>query len=344
MWPDRLPWFDWIVKRSLQACEDADAVVSGIMSVWANSLAEKLKVPWFIGLLQPCTPTRAYPALPFMPYVPSTLGGLNRLTHRITERLFYETVLRMENRSRVEVLGLPAAMNTQPLAGFYKRRAAVLYAYSPTLSPKPCDWPEWHHVTGYWFLEGASNWTPPAGLVEFLSKGAPPVCVGFGSMRDRNPERLTSIVVEALGRTGQRGILLSGWGGLTNSHLPDTIFPIESVPHDWLYPRVAAVVHHGGAGTVGAVLRAGVPSVAVPWRRDHPFFAACAYRLGSSARPIPKKQLSAARLAAAIEVAVHDPQIRARASAIASQVVNENGVGRAVKIIEETVRSRLCHR
>jgi sterol 3beta-glucosyltransferase len=163
-------------------------------------------------------------------------------------------------------------------------------------------------------------------------------------MRDRNPERLTSIVVEALGRTGQRGILLSGWGGLMNSHLPDTIFPIESVPHDGFIRVWPPWFITAERALSGRFFARGVPSVAVPWRRDHPFFAACAYRLGSSARPIPKKQLSAARLAAAIEVAVHDPQIRARASAIASQVVNENGVGRAVKIIEETVRSRLCHR
>jgi len=338
-WPETLPWLDWLVERSFKACEGADAVVSGIMTLWANSLAEKLKVPWFIGLLQPCTPTRAFPSLPFMPYVPSTLGGgLNRLTHRIAARVFFETILRMTNLSREEILGLPPLMNTKPLARFYNKQTVILYAYSPTLSPKPDDWPEWHHVTGYWYLDQASNWNPPSSLVDFLANGPSPVCVGFGSFQDKDPKRLTAVIVEALSRTGQRGILLTGWGGLKSADLPQTIFPIESVPHDWLYPRVAAVVHHGGAGTVGAALRAGVPSVSIPWRRDHPFFAACAHRIGVSPHPIPKNQLSVDRLAAAIDLAVRDQRIREHAVNVAKQVGTEDGVQRAIQIIEETMR------
>jgi sterol 3beta-glucosyltransferase len=160
--------------------------------------------------------------------------------------------------------------------------------------------------------------------------------VGFGSFADEDPKPLTDLVLDSLRRTRQRGLLLTGWGGLDQSKLPDNIFAIESLPHDWLFPRVAAVVHHGGAGTTGAVVRAGVPSIAIPWRGDHPFFAESAYDIGAGPPPIPKRWLSAGRLAAAIEAAVLEPRIREGAAAAARRMAKEDGVARAVEIIERT--------
>jgi UDP:flavonoid glycosyltransferase YjiC (YdhE family) len=270
------------------------------------------------------------------PSITNLGGSLNLLTHRVVERFFYAVSLRLINLARRDVLSMSPLANSKPIAQFYYERAVVMCAYSPTLSPRPADWPQSHHVTGYWFLE-TTNWNPPADLVRFLSSGPPPVYVGFGSFSDKDPGRLTNVVVEALERVRQRGILLTGWGGLSRSDLPDTIFPIASVPHDWLFPRMAAIVHHGGAGTTGAAIRAGIPGVAIPWRADHPFFANCAYKIGAAARPIPKKKLTAERLAAALDLALHDPYIRNCTSSAASEFGKEDGLLRAATLIEESI-------
>jgi sterol 3beta-glucosyltransferase len=339
IWPDQLPWLNDLVERSWRACEDADAVVSGILFFWVQSFAERLNVPWFIGLLQPCTPTRAFPNLFLTAMFPSitNLGSsLNMLTHRVVERLFYAVSLRLINLARRDVLKMPPLPNAKPIAQFYNERAVVMCAYSPTLSPRPTDWPQSHQVTGYWFLEN-TNWNPPLELVEFLSSGPPPIYVGFGSFSDKDPDKLTSVVVKALERVRQRGVLLTGWGGLSRSDLPETIFPIASVPHDWLFPRMAAIVHHGGAGTTGSAIRAGIPAVSIPWRADHPFFANRAYAIGVSTRPIPKKKLTADRLTAALDLVLHDPHIRNCTSAAAREFGKEDGLLLATTLIEQGI-------
>jgi len=174
-------------------------------------------------------------------------------------------------------------------------------------------------------------------LLRFLSEGSPPVCIGFGGARDRNPQRLTKIAIDALARAGCRGILLTGRGGLVHmSDVPSNVFIMDFIPHDWLFSRVAAVVHHCGAGTCAAVLRAGIPSISVPWWGDMYFWADCLHRLGVSPPFIPKGSLSAERLVDAIRMALNDASLRERATAIARQIAAEDGVGKAVHIFESS--------
>jgi sterol 3beta-glucosyltransferase len=197
--------------------------------------------------------------------------------------------------------------------------------------PKPPEWGDWIHITGYWFLDHPPEWRPSAGLVDFLRSGPPPVYVGFGSMNNRNPEEVTGLALKALARARQRGLLLTGWGGLSQSDLPDDVFKIETIPHDWLFPQMAAVVHHGGIGTLAAGLRAGVPSIVVPYFSDQPFWGQRVAALGVGPPPIPRQSLTAGHLAAAIQLAVGDPGIRARAAALGEKIRAENGVARAVE-------------
>lgn len=336
-WSERPRWLDPLIEKSWKACQDAEVIISGVLSFWVSHFAEKLNVPCYVGLLQPLTPTRRFPSVFFTALFPSWVrlgGGFNRLSHRLMERIFYAFSLRLTNVPRQEILGLAPLADTHSVEKFYNEQAVILYGYSPLVCPKPVDWPEWHHVTGFWTLDDVSEWRPPQALVDFLSAGPAPVYVGFGSFSEQRPGRLTEIVLEALSLTGQRGVLLVGWGGLAGVDLPDTVFPIESAPHDWLFPRMVTVVHHGGAGTVGAALKAGVPSVSIPWRGDHPFFARCAFELGTSPRPIPKRRLTAKRLAAAIAKTIEDPRMRERAAAVAQEVRKEDGVARAVEILE----------
>jgi sterol 3beta-glucosyltransferase len=172
-----------------------------------------------------------------------------------------------------------------------------------------------------------------------LNAGAPPVYVGFGSMHARNAAQHTRSVVEALTRAGQRGILLTGWGALAEVDLPGHVLALSSVPHDWLFPQTAAVVHHCGSGTTAAGLRAGVPAVPVPFFGDQPFWARCLHDRGVAAPPIPIKRLDTERLTEAIRYVVHDSRVRERASTIGERVRSEDGVGRAVELLERFARS-----
>jgi UDP:flavonoid glycosyltransferase YjiC (YdhE family) len=174
--------------------------------------------------------------------------------------------------------------------------------------------------------------------VDFLAAGLPPVYIGFGSMTARDPRELTNIAVEALRAAGQRGVLLSGWAGLgTDSEVPDHVCVVTDVPHAWLFPRVAAVVHHGGAGTTAAGLRAGVPTIVTPVGGDQPFWGARVARLGAGPPPIPPRELTAARLAAAIRTATADVGMRRRAAALGERIRAEDGVGGAVAAFEQHI-------
>ena len=214
------------------------------------------------------------------------------------------------------------------------RDIPVLHAISRYVMPKPADWPPSAHMTGYWFLDDAQEWLPDSKLNAFLDAGPPPVYIGFGSMAGRDPERLGTIAVEALQAAGGRGIIATGWGGLRTGSLPDSILEIDQAPHDWLFPRMAAIVHHGGAGTTAAALRAGKPSVIVPFFGDQPVWARRVYEIGAGARPIPQKKLTADNLANAISNVTGNAEMRRIAEELGEKIRSDNGVDAAVAIIE----------
>jgi UDP:flavonoid glycosyltransferase YjiC (YdhE family) len=210
----------------------------------------------------------------------------------------------------------------------------MLYGFSPSVIPAPADWSADDHVTGYWFLDPPADWTPPPDLLNFLQAGSPPVYIGFGSMGNRKPAEVTDLVLQALAKTGQRAILLSGWGGLQKTDLPASVFMIDSIPHAWLFARVAAVVHHGGAGTTGAGLRAGMPSIVIPFTTEQAFWGRRVQDLGVGPAPIPRSRLTVERLAQAIQDAVTNRDMRQQAAQLGSKIRAEHGISNAVKIIE----------
>ncbi len=347
--PDRniLLWF-WEVLRSMKplaeriaenswlACQDSELIIYSAMGIGAYHVAEKLDIPCMMASPIPgFAPTRAYPN-PGGLFPPLPLGGgYNRLTHLLSGHLFQIFTGPFINRWRKEKLELPAIpFGKYPYSHMGGRPQPVFGSYSPIISPKPPDWGDNIHVCGYWFLDPAPSWQPPDPLMAFLEAGAPPVYIGFGSMANRAPQKMAQLVQEALELSGQRGILAAGWGGLDHANLSDHIFAIDSVPHAWLFPRMAAVVHHGGAGTTGAVFRAGVPSILVPHLGDQPFWAKRVMELGVSPQPIPRRKLTAERLAAAITAATSDQNMQARAAALGERIRAEDGVARTIEIIE----------
>jgi UDP:flavonoid glycosyltransferase YjiC (YdhE family) len=324
-----------LADAGLAASQGMDLVVAGIGGLFVGlAMAEKLRIPLMQAYYIPFTPTRAYPSF-LAPRLPSWLGrGPNRLTHHAARQVMWQGFRRADRRIRAEVLGLPPAPFFGPYASGTLKSTPLLYGYSPAVIPKPPDWEDDIHVTGYWFLDPADDWSPPPDLVSFLDAGAPPVYVGFGSMAHREPEKTVDLIVQALARSGQRAVLGSGWGGLGEGKLPQTVFRVDSVPFSWLFPRMAAVVHHGGAGTTAAGLRAGVPSVVVPFFGDQFYWGQRIVQLGVGPEPVPRKGLTAGRLAEAMEAALTDGAIRERAADLGATIRAEDGVGKAVAVVE----------
>lgn len=316
---------------------DSDLIISGMAGLGgAFSVAEHYNIPVIQAYVVPFSPTQAF-ATPLVPSLP--LGQLlNRPSFHLTHQMFWQSTKVADAETR-KVLGMPKPSFWGPFNDLARRPAPVLYGYSRHVLPRPQDWPPQLHVTGYWFLDEGEGWQPPADLVDFLAAGDAPVYIGFGSMGSRNPEEAARIALDALARSGQRGVLAAGWGGLKAINVPETVHLISSLPHSWLFPRMAAVVHHGGAGTTAAGLRAGVPSIITPFGMDQPFWGRRIADLGVGPQPIPRKQLSSERLAAAITSAVADASIRGRAAELGEAIRREDGVGRAVEEM-----TRYCER
>lgn len=330
------PLFEQGVADCWEACQSAEVLgLSTTGFLLAHPVAEKLKLPYFEAMIFPLTPTRAFPSGMFPTDL--RLGGLfNLFTYWASDFLTWQLFKEPINTARKKVLDLPPTTARALAADMIENRRPVLYGYSPSVLPKSAEWGSWIHVTGYWFLDSPAGWSPPKELVDFLESGPPPVYLGFGSMGSQDSKELNELAVQACERAGQRGLLVAGWSDLKSVERlrAKNIFVMESVPHAWLFPRVAAVVHHGGAGTTAAGFRAGVPSVLIPFLADQPFWGRRAQELGVSPPPIPRRKLTLERLTAAITTATTDPPIRQRAAALGEKIRAEDGRARAVEVFE----------
>lgn len=318
----------------LAACQDSDAVLVSALAFAAMHVAQALGIPSLATYLYPVTPTRAFPSMAAssLPAWLARVGWVNWLTFRLYNLSFFRMMMPVINPLREEILSLPLI----PWS-YYTRidlsEVPIIYGYSVHVLPKPRDWGDHLHVTGYWFLE-KHGWEPPQDLAHFIESGPPPIYIGFGSMVDAEAQKTTGIVMDALTITGQRAVLHGGWSDLGFEAGSHRAFKVRDVPHDWLFPRMAAVVHHGGAGTTAAALRAGVPAVIVPYFADQPFWARHVYRLGAGPKPLPRHKLSAEKLAAAIREAVENNAIRDRARQLGTLISQEQGVTQAVRLID----------
>jgi sterol 3beta-glucosyltransferase len=329
---------EW-AEGSLAACQDVDLLLVGVGGLFMSlALAEKFDLPLIQSYIFPFTPTTRFPAILFPQSIAKLGGYINRLSHHLFRQIMWQSSRKGDGLARKRVLGLPPAPFLGPYNSAHFQRLPILYGFSPSIIPKPADWRN-THVTGYWFLEEAPDWTPPPALVDFLQAGPPPVYIGFGSMGNRNPEATADLVLQAIAITGQRAVLQSGWGGLKATNLPDNVFMVDSIPHSWLFSRMAAIVHHGGAGTTAAGLRAGVPNIIIPFFGDQLFWGQHITKLGVSPGPIPRKQLTAKGLAASIQKAVTDRSMGQRAADLGARIRSEDGLASVIAIVRELERS-----
>ncbi|TYB58850.1 glycosyltransferase family 1 protein [Nonomuraea sp. PA05] len=309
-----------LVKEVDAACAPADLVLAPALGAFGRHLHDRYGTPYAILHFQPSEPTREFPN-PLIPL--TTLGPLaNRASYALIERLGWLLLGRMVNRLRSSVWGL-RPLRGSPFAADRRARVPVLCGVSPLVVPRPADWPEHVHLTGYWRLPGRGGC---GGLEEFLAAGPAPVFVGFGSMVPDEPERVAAEVAGALRRARMRGVVQ----GLPVAE-DDDVRVVGEVSHEWLFPRTAAVVHHGGAGTTGTALAAGVPNVVCPFFSDQPFWARRVAALGAGPRPLPVTGLTRDGLAARL---IDSREYRGNAARLGRLLHVEHGVKNAVDLID----------
>jgi UDP:flavonoid glycosyltransferase YjiC (YdhE family) len=320
-----------------KACQGTKAIVYAPLAIAGHYAAKKLNIPRLGAALQPLSRTWTHPSI-FMPRWLRFGIPFNYLSHIFVEQMLWQPTRSRVNRWLSQDLEMEPLPFKGPFSEIYHSDTPLIFGISQHVYPRPRDWPKHHYLTGYWFLEPVSKWKPPAELVDFLDDGTPPVYVGFGSMPHKRADDTVEIVLEALKLSEHRGLLLKGWGGLSASDLPREVFMLDSAPHDWLFPRMAAVVHHGGAGTTAAGLRAGIPSVLIPHITDQPFWSERVRALGVGPPAMKWRKLDARRLAGAIRLAVEDMPMRVRSEQLGKKLQSEDGISKAVRIIEAHIR------
>ncbi|MFI9488972.1 glycosyltransferase [Promicromonospora sp. NPDC052451] len=324
----------WRVTKNSEAM-----LYKGPTALYGYSVAEKLGIPCADLQFFPVTPTREFP--PFLLGDGRRHGALrDRAAWWAADQMTWRAMQQPGvNRQRREVLGLPPLRTNARLLQD-RQGMPLYYAYSPLVLPRPADWHPRIQVTGYLPTSRPAGWEPPAELARFLDAGEPPVSFGLGSVPTAHPGRLVDAFLEALDRTGRRGILISGWADLgRDRELPEHVLRIDSAPYDWLFPRLAAAVHHGGAGTTAAGLRAGIPSIVTPVAVDQFSWGRRVAELGVGPDPVPVKQLDADRLTAAITRATTDEAMRERAADLGERLRQEDGAGRTAELFTQYLRT-----
>ncbi|QWF78554.1 glycosyltransferase [Amycolatopsis sp. CA-230715] len=310
------------------AKKGADVMIPSMFGAVGFHVAEALGMPAIPAFVGPTEPTREFPPLGV---------GLGRSIGGWGNKALYEVLGVVSHlASKGSINKLRAELGLGPVKRKYDSTGAnVYYGYSPELLPRPKDWPEHVKVVGYWWPAPAEYWQPSAELTDFLAAGPPPVFISFGSMSgEGRGELLSGIVTEALRKAGLRGIVQAGWAGLSTDS-EDVLTVSGELDYNWLLPQAAAAVHHGGAGTTGAVTRSGVPQVVVPMIADAHFWGNQVTKVGLSPGAVSFEKLTADLLGDALHAAVSNPAYRERAGEVAAKVAEEDGSGRIIEAVEQ---------
>ncbi|KAJ2990972.1 hypothetical protein NUW58_g2700 [Xylaria curta] len=331
------PWLEKLLESAYTACQGSDLLIESPSAMAGIHIAEALNIPYFRAFTMPWTRTRAYPHAFIVPE--HKMGGAyNYVTYVMFDNVFWKATANQVNRWRNNVLGLP---NTN-LEKMQPNKVPFLYNFSPAVVAPPLDYSDWIRVTGYWFLDEGQDWTPPRDLKEFIDNarrdGKKLVYVGFGSIIVPDPAKMTKEVIDGVLKADVRCILSKGWSdrldktqaSVPEHVLPPEIFQIKSAPHDWLFRQIDAAAHHGGSGTTGASLRAGIPTIIRPFFGDQFFFGSRVEDLGVG---ICLKKWGANSFAKALWEATHSDRMIVKARILGETIRKEDGVDAAIQSI-----------
>jgi len=326
-----------VTRDAYAACDDAEMIVhSFLFTTGGHSLAYARGIPDVsIQTFPVFAPTRTYPpvALSSLP-----VGPLSYFGHWLNTQVFRyggNSGYGQKRRQHPEVFSIDLFWPFEEKPP--RPVTPLLFAVSPTVLPPAPDSAAHVDVVGYFFLDSPADYQPPVELTSFLEAGSAPVCVTFGSMIHRASDRIEEVILNAMRLSGQRAIILMGWGGWKGRDSSNDVLYLESAPHDWLLPRCRAVIHHGGAGTTAAGLRAGIPNIVIPFGGDQAFWGKRVHAIGAGPRPINVRSLTTSRLAQAL-AGVDDPAIQKRARETGRAIQGEDGVGKAIRVVESRLR------
>ncbi len=325
-----MPDLSAAIPHQLEATRDADVLVHSSLDVSAFIAAlahakPRVSVHLFHGFL---------PARNAMP------DGVNlgRLLNPLLGKLALRFISRMTDDVFTPLFtaaGLPPHRDVLVTSG--RSPLLNLLPVSPAFVPPDPLWRGRVVQTGYWFLD-MPHFEPDPELAAFLAAGEPPLVISFGSMVRADPGRTTALLCEAVERAGCRALIQAGWAGLGEGPLPPNVRRIDYVPHDWLFPRASGVIHHGGAGTTAAVLRAGVPQAVVWHLGDQPAWGKLLHKRGlSPTPPLWQGELSVDRLTHVMRALRSDPRLRGQAATVGAHIRAEDGVGQAVATLESAL-------
>ncbi|KZF18953.1 glycosyltransferase family 1 protein [Xylona heveae TC161] len=287
----------------------ADAIIANPPCFAHIHCAERLGVPLHLMFTFPYSPTQKFPhPLANIKRTNMDTNYTNFMSYPLVELMTWQGLGDLVNRFRVDTLGLEPVSTLWAPGQLYRLKVPYTYLWSPGLVPKPDDWGPEIDIAGFVFLDLASNFKPPDDLVKFLDAGPPPIYIGFGSIVIDDPDKFTQLIFEAVKKVGVRALVNKGWGGLGHEgNVPENIFMLDNTPHDWLFPKVRAVVHHGGAGTTAIGFKCGKPTMIVPFFGDQSFWGAMAARSQAGAKaPVPYKNLTVDSLAEGIKECLTD--------------------------------------
>ncbi|RJQ75384.1 glycosyltransferase [Pseudonocardiaceae bacterium YIM PH 21723] len=321
---------DELIPEISAGLRDTDAVMHGMLGLFFHHMVAP-DLPYCFGGLQPVTPTGEFRNI-------WGFGGAgidNRTTHIMGHQVRWQTMRQVLMRYWQRTPEVPRPPLYPPIVELERAGFPQLYGFSPSVVPAAADWGPNVQVTGTWFADRAGGWTPPVDLASFVDSGPAPVYVGFGSMVPADRDRTDAMVRGALRRAGVRGVLL---GDPARNPGDDQVHVVDSVPHSWLLPRMSAAVHHGGAGTLAASLRAGLPTVVTPFFSDQPFWAERVQALGVGPTAPRFHELTEESLATAISAVVTDAGMRERAAELGERIRAEDGVRTAGDHLEDWLR------
>lgn len=321
------------------ACKGSDAIVYHPGATIGFFAAKELNIPSILASPFPMTPTNEYPNLIF--YDKLRLGKVyNKLTHKAFEIGFWKMTSNPVKKYLANTFGRVPKNFSCPYPKQRTKDNPTITSISPNVFPKGKDMSANVYYDGYWFLEDDASYQPPEELKNFLAAGEAPVYIGFGSMGGKkDAAETTAMVVEALERSGKRGIIAGGWGAIERpKEEMNDIFFIEGAPHHWLFPRMSAVVHHGGAATTAEGLRAGVPTTIIPFANDQYAWGKRVEELGVGAKAIPRKQLTVEKLTDAIKE-MQSNDMKEKAKALGAKIRTEKGAERGAEVIINCVKN-----
>ncbi|KAI5118322.1 hypothetical protein M0805_006605 [Coniferiporia weirii] len=308
----------------------ADAIISNPPAFAHVHCAEALGIPLNLSFTMPWCATTAFPhPLVNIENSNAQTGLSNYLSYALADLMTWQGLGDIIDDFREKHLGLSSLHLRHGPGIVDKLKIPWTYCISPSLVPKPKDWKNHIDIVGFYFLNLSVNYTPPEDLAAFLAAGPPPIYIGFGSIVVDDPQALTSVIFQAVANTGVRALVSAGWGGLGSGDVPDNVFILGNVPHDWLFDKVCAVCHHGGAGTTAIGLQMGKPTIVVPFFGDQPFWGDMIYRSGAGPKPVRRKDLDVERLTEAIQF-VLKPEARAASLRLSRQIQAEDGITNGV--------------